>query len=348
MFDNYKKFISGVFHTLIISSCLIYAVPAQIAVDLADLTSLFGAGNIHYGTNFEGSVNIGSPGANQIYDFSYLPLMNELSNTYETNSIPTLASRYPMGAVTFGETPQTVEKNPVFLFSQDAFYIVGEASLVPEWRFKHRDPYDVFPLPVIYGGQNSRFIKLYDSTFTTSGQFISADTSSSEYRTTVDGWGTLKVGSMEFPCLRVKREYIQYGDKDFVYLTKNGAFVTLQTSASSPDFGTVEAGGTILLASSLVGVKNDVLPPVEFSLAQNYPNPFNPTTVIRFTLPSESYAKLEVFNSLGESVGILIDGEMNAGFHSVQFDVSNLSSGVYIYKLTSAGQALTRKMTVMK
>ena len=326
---------------------LISTTTAQVQITLPDMLKLFNAGDHHHGTNFEGQINIGEPGADKIYDFSYIPLSNEFSLNLNTDDIPILASRYP-GCVTFGETPQTVEKNPVFLFSPDSFFIVGQASLVPQGRFMHREPYDVIPLPVIYGGNFSRFIKLTDSTFTSGGALQSVDTSSSEYRSTVDGWGTLKIGQMQFQCLRVKREYIQYGDKDFVYLTKDGAFITLMTSANSPDFGTVQAGGTILLAASLVDV-NEVSPlPIEFSLEQNYPNPFNPATSIRFGLPSTRYARLEVFNTLGESVAILVDGETTAGTHSVRFDASKLVSGIYFYRLTTPDGVISRKLTLLK
>lgn len=344
MFKNTQKLIFRFFIALFFIS---FTVAAQIQVTLPDMLKLFNAGDIHYGTNFEGQINIGQPGADKVYDFSYIPLSNEFSLNLNTDDIPVLASRYP-GCVTFGETPQTVENNPVFLFSPDSFYIVGQASLVPEWKFIHREPYDVFPLPVIYGATHSRFIKMTDSTFNLSGVLQSVDTSSSEYRSTVDGWGTLKIGTMQFPCLRVKREYIQYGDKDFVYLTKEGAFITLMTEATNPDSGIVAARGTILLGAALVDVKEVSPVPVEFNLSQNFPNPFNPSTVIQFGLPTAGYARLEVFNLLGESIAVLFDGETNAGNHSVKFDASALGSGVYFYRLSSAGEVLTRKLTLLK
>jgi len=347
MSTSKHNFISGAFRLFFASLFLIITVPAQIQVTLPDMLKLFNAGDHHYGTNFDGQINIGQPGANRIYDFSYIPLSNEFSLNLLTDNIPALAARYP-GCVTFGETPQTIEKNPVFLFSPDSFYIVGQASLVPEWRFMHREPYDVFPLPVIYGATHSRYIKLTDSTFTTGGSLLHVDTSSSEYRSTVDGWGTLKIGQMQFQCLRVKREYAQYGDKDFVYLTKDGAFITFMTSAQNPDSGIVTGGGTILLAANLVGVNDVSTVPSEFTLEQNYPNPFNPSTVIRFGLPATGYARLEVFNSLGESVAVLVDGETSAGTHSVRFDGSGLVSGVYFCHLTSADGILTRKLTLVK
>lgn len=342
-----KTKFSGFIRLLMAVFALVFTANAQIQVTLPDMLKLFNAGDHHYGTNFGGQINIGSPGANQVYDFTYIPLLNELSYNYNTDNIPILASRYP-GCVTFGDSPQTIEKNPVFKFSTDSFYIPGQASLVPQWQFLHREPFDVFPLPVIYTGIFSRYIKLTDSTFNTSGVLQHVDTSSCEYRSHVDGWGTLKIGSMQFPCLRVKREYINYGDKDFVYLTKDGAFVTLMTAATSPDSGWITGGGTILLSMALVDA-NEVSPvPAEFNLAQNYPNPFNPTTVIRYSLPSSGYAKLEVFDILGNAVSVLFEGEASAGEHSAEFDASRLGSGAYFYRLTFNNTWLTRKMTLLK
>lgn len=347
MFKITQNFIPSLLRLLTILFCLSLTSSAQIQVTLPDMLKLFNAGDHHFGTNFDGQINIGEPGANRIYDFSYLPLINEISYNYQSDNIPVLASRYP-GCVTIGASPQTIEKNPVFLFSPDSFFVVGQASLVPQWQFIHREPYDVYPLPVLYGATHTRFIKITDSTFNLSGVLQSVDTSSSEYRSTVDGWGTLKIGTMQFPCLRVKREYIQYGDKDFVYLTKDGAFITLMTSATNPDSGIVIAGGTILLAATLVDVEDMSPVPTEFNLSQNFPNPFNPSTVIQFGLPSAGYARLEVFSLLGESVAVLFDGDANVGTHSIRFDASDLGSGVYFYKLSSAGGVITRKLTLLK
>lgn len=347
MLTSEQKTSPALFRMILAIFFLMTTLPAQIQVTLPDMLKLFNAGDHHYGTNFDGQINIGEPGANKIYDFSYIPLSNEFSLNLQTNDIPVLAARYP-GCVTFGETPQTVEKNPVFMFSPDSFYIVGQASLVPQWRFLHREPFDVFPLPVTYGANWSRYIKLTDSLFTTGGGLQQVDTSSSEYRSTVDGWGTLKIGQMQFQCLRIKREYLQYGDKDFVYLTKDGAFITFMTSAQNPDYGTVTGGGTILLAANLVGI-NDVSPlPNAFKLDQNFPNPFNPETVIRFSLPTADYARLEVFNSLGESVALLAEGPTAAGTHSVRFDASKLVSGIYFCRLATSTGILTGKMTLLK
>ncbi len=95
-----------------------------------------------------------------------------------------------------------------------------------------------------------------------------------------------------------------------------------------------------------VDVKNI---PSEFSLDQNFPNPFNPATAINFALPVKSNVRLSVYNTLGEKVATLVNGELPAGNHSVNFDGSRLSSGVYIYSL-KAGNNYTaiKKMILMK
>jgi hypothetical protein len=89
--------------------------------------------------------------------------------------------------------------------------------------------------------------------------------------------------------------------------------------------------------------------PTEFSLSQNYPNPFNPTTVIEFSVPLKEHVSLEVFNTIGQRVGKLVSKELNAGNYKYDFDASNLSSGVYFYKLKVGNSFVqTKKMLLMK
>lgn len=88
--------------------------------------------------------------------------------------------------------------------------------------------------------------------------------------------------------------------------------------------------------------------PADYQLDQNYPNPFNPTTEISFSMPENGFASLKVYDMLGREVQTLINKRMSTGNHTVQFDASNLSSGVYLYRLETAGVQLTRKMTLLK
>jgi hypothetical protein len=88
--------------------------------------------------------------------------------------------------------------------------------------------------------------------------------------------------------------------------------------------------------------------PDVFKLEQNYPNPFNPTTTIRYALPHRSYVTLTVFNTLGQHVATIVNGEVEAGYHEIQFDGSGLASGVYFYKLTAGGFAQVRKLVLVR
>jgi hypothetical protein len=86
----------------------------------------------------------------------------------------------------------------------------------------------------------------------------------------------------------------------------------------------------------------------EVTLSQNYPNPFNPTTTIRFELPVQQQVRLDIFDVTGRHVQTVHEGMMGAGSHAVHFNANQLSSGVYLYRLTSETQTLTRKMTLIK
>jgi len=88
--------------------------------------------------------------------------------------------------------------------------------------------------------------------------------------------------------------------------------------------------------------------PSGFALEQNYPNPFNPTTSIAFSLPQSAQVNLTVFDVLGRRVATLVNGNLAAGQHQVQFEASSLPSGMYLYRLTTPAGAITQKMMLLK
>ena len=85
-----------------------------------------------------------------------------------------------------------------------------------------------------------------------------------------------------------------------------------------------------------------------FTLKQNYPNPFNPTTNIQFNLSESSNIELSVFNLLGRKVDVVYNGVKSAGSHTLTFDASNLSGGIYFYELKTDSYTERKKMTLIK
>ncbi len=88
--------------------------------------------------------------------------------------------------------------------------------------------------------------------------------------------------------------------------------------------------------------------PSVYSLNQNYPNPFNPSTNISFALPEAGYVKLAIYNLMGEEIVSLIDGNMDAGQHNVQFNASDFASGTYFYKIDAGNFTSVKKMILNK
>ena len=88
--------------------------------------------------------------------------------------------------------------------------------------------------------------------------------------------------------------------------------------------------------------------PTAYTLEQNYPNPFNPTTSIAFSLPQSAQVSLAVYDVLGRRVATLVNGQLTAGQHSVQFEASSLPSGMYLYRLTTPNGSISQKMILLK
>jgi photosystem II stability/assembly factor-like uncharacterized protein len=88
--------------------------------------------------------------------------------------------------------------------------------------------------------------------------------------------------------------------------------------------------------------------PSDWVLMQNFPNPFNPSTTITFGLPQRAQVRVTVYNTLGEAMSELVNGDMEAGYHEVQFDGKNLSSGVYFYRMQAGSYVETKKLILTK
>ncbi len=100
--------------------------------------------------------------------------------------------------------------------------------------------------------------------------------------------------------------------------------------------------------NNLAKLNEQPIIPTENKLYDNYPNPFNPSTIIKYSLKDGGRVSLKIFNSLGEEVRTLVNETEAAGIYEVEFNASNLPSGVYIYQLTTPGFTQARKMILAK
>ena len=153
------------------------------------------------------------------------------------------------------------------------------------------------------------------------------------------------------------------GTDGAVFLSTNSGanWTPASNGFPSSDVGVLAVSGTNLfgttdgavwrrpLSEMITGV--DVSPseiPKGFTLEQNYPNPFNPSTTIQYALPHRTHVALTVYNTLGQQVAELINGEMDAGHHEVRFDGSRLASGVYFYRIQAGAFIGVKRLALVR
>jgi hypothetical protein len=154
-----------------------------------------------------------------------------------------------------------------------------------------------------------------------------------------DGWAgihVLDISDPEHPLLESSYDTPGSGsgafvDNGYVYLADKNSLMIFEL----PPVGVNDQTG------------NSVVPST-FHLEQNFPNPFNAKTAINYQLPHPSRVRLEVFDLLGRKVVTLVDGRQKAGYWSVSWEASKVSSGIYFYKLTCGDFTEVRRMTVLK
>ena len=143
---------------------------------------------------------------------------------------------------------------------------------------------------------------------------------------------------------------VTYQQALFNYITastEDGGLNSTITAAAYPVGGEGRIGIVDRVAVSTEDDEFGI--PSEFALEQNFPNPFNPSTNIRFALPQASQVRLTVFNILGQRVATIVNGEQfSAGTHTLTFDASRLSSGIYLYRIQAGSFTQTRKFTLLK
>lgn len=140
-----------------------------------------------------------------------------------------------------------------------------------------------------------------------------------------------------------------------ISMAKGDTTISLFNNAQVQDFTFTVAGeptsltfdpNNLILKDVIISDPSSLI--LDFRLEQNYPNPFNTSTQIRFKIPSLQKVLLKVFNPLGENVAVLANEELPAGDYTINFNPTDLPSGVYLYSLTAGESIETKKMILLK
>jgi len=122
----------------------------------------------------------------------------------------------------------------------------------------------------------------------------------------------------------------------------------LSWSVSDSEASAVDTIHIAVERAVIIGVNDEMIIPDEYVLHQNYPNPFNPSTMVKYGLPEQSNIRIEVFNMLGQSVGVLINGNKQAGYYETTWNASNLPSGLYLISLRAEELNSKKNFTQVK
>ena len=138
------------------------------------------------------------------------------------------------------------------------------------------------------------------------------------------------------PCIDAGTELLVIGS-DTLFIGDSSSY-----KGNAPDMGAFESDYTTAVNEKLANI------PQNFKLMQNYPNPFNPTTTIRYMLAENAHVVLSVYDVQGRKVRTLIDNRQKAGSHTIQFNASNLASGIYIYEIKAGSYTQMKKMILVR
>lgn len=354
---------------------------AQINVTANDFLGLIGSRQVLLEDGRSNiPVNVGSPGANQVWDFRSMVIgdtvvvINEFFSPGDTPSASTFPSANFVEKISNPEEPGFAIFS-FYRFTNDNFINLGDITTLSDEgldttfvRFKNDT---IAPLPIEF---NDSWVT---SERDTTGFFpfvanISIDTTFNS----VDGWGTVRLPMGDFECLRLRQDVRVINQSilngqissistettiDYVWISKNSfllASVESQDGETNPNF--TDARGFAILdettASPPTSVENSgdlTQIPSAFELSQNYPNPFNPETVIHFSLPEPSSVEIAIFNMLGQKIQNLSNTRYEAGIHSISWNGKDqngnfVSSGVYLYQLRAGSFLQVKKMTLLR
>lgn len=357
------------------------AAPAQIILTANDVLGLIGkAQTVEEDTTDNVTVNVGTAGANQTWDFRNLMLHAEtLTNQFIAPAGTPFAARVPQANFVEKITSPAEPNTATYLYlqvSNNAARALGGGIISPFGSFfNFANSQNVLsPLPLQMG---ATWVSV-DSDTTgdpQTGATIVVTTSSN----LVDAWGVVRLPVGDFDCLRIRYnnetifktvigETTISADTsrtlEYSWVAKNefiAATVTSQDGETDPNFTSATsfmrlASKTTAIASPQVNVNF----PAAFTLSQNFPNPFpvqesfaNRGTEISFHLAGSAAVELSIYNIAGEKVRTLMAGTVPPGRHAVQWNGTDergqrLASGTYVYRLKAGNLQTAQKLVLLQ
>lgn len=332
---------------------------AQITITSSDVANMFAVGNsatVQEDT-LQSSVDIGSPGGGNNWDFTML--QSNLSVSFESinpATSPYIGSFPGANVCTYSNSNVGGNVSEIWSYStiNGAFDVLGNAALnsaLPGFLTEIKnDPYRrQFEHPMTI---NSQWSHTFDQTIYINGAPLF--TSSVSLSAMVDAYGTmiLPTEGGGYEALRIREEMTISGltSVSYNFVAKNGAQVSVHpVDVNPPTSGTINVEGTSYNGSmTTTGVKQINELPEDYTLKQNYPNPFNPTTNIQYSIPEQSFVELKVYDILGNEVATLVNEQQQAGVYRADFTADNLPSGMYFARMTANVYTQVVKMTLLK
>lgn len=234
----------------------------------------------------------------------------------------------------------------------------GQAvSSSSSWTFDSRYyPLGNYVIMVEYGDASHSMTKIWS--VRTAVELKSFTCASVAYQGITLSWQTAsETGNMGFNVLRCRTEKGTYEkvNPELITPRTDGQYTWVDRNAQAGErwYYKLEDISRSGLATQHGPVSADMPVPTRFELTQNYPNPFNPVTNIRYQLPADGRVTLQIFNTNGQLIRTLVDGEVPAGYHQIVWDSRSdagalVVSGVYYYRIIANGMSVTKKMALLK
>ena len=338
---------------------------AQITINSSDLAGQFAVGNsvVIKDDTLLTSVDIGSPGGGNNWDFSMLQshLMIDLTSV-EPSGTPFISDYPGANYCTYSIGTLAGITSEIYSYltlngTLESMGYASTASTLPGFENKiFNSPAEIqiqFPYTL-----NSTWTQSYTQEINSyfNGTLVNSINSNVSKTVLVDAYGTMTLpGGGTFEALRQRTETNitttmgMITSVGYTYITKSGAQVSFPAiDINPPNSGVINVDGGSWNSPLTSDIHQISGLPEEYTLKQNYPNPFNPTTNIEYSIPEASFVELKVYDVLGNEIVTLVSQEQAAGVYRADFNAVGLTSGFYIARISAGNYSDAIKMTLMK